>query len=256
MVSCPLPSMTIVCAIRPRHFFLLSAEKMWRIPRRSPSPSSPTSPIKTMSPSCSSSQFTSAEAIASNAATPLQLSEMLGPCSLPSLSLRTSMGVPGGKTVSICAQTATVGALCSLPAAVPKTLPSSSACTSFNPSSRNFLSSQAVRACSPKGGAGMRASSICQSVVSRSCARSQLKAACTSRREASSASCCLLLNTWISLVFGTVKMVHERKLALVAGGLGLTATVQDLGFGQATVRRLSALVYALDRVLVGFDAAL
>src|SRR4051812_30392596 len=139
---------------------------------------------------------------------------------------------------------------------MPKTLPNSSACMSFSPSSRNFFSSHAVRACSPNGGAGMRASSICESVISRSCARSQLKPACTSRREASSASRCLLLSTWISLVFGTVKMVHDAALALVAGGLGLTATFHDLGLRQATVRRLGALVYALDSVFVGFDAAL
>src|SRR5438270_10837849 len=102
----------------------------------------------------------------------------------------------------------------------------------------------------------MRASSIWESVVSRSCARSQLNAACTSRREASSAGFCLMLSAWISLVFGTVKMVHEACSALVAGGLCLAATFEDLGLSQTSVRCLGALVDTLHRFFACADPAL
>src|SRR5579864_1049498 len=46
----------------------------------------------------------------------------------------------------------------------PSTLPTSSRCTFFKPSDSNFAATQAARAASPNGGAGMRANSSCQRV--------------------------------------------------------------------------------------------
>src|SRR3981081_541924 len=75
---------------------------------------------------------------------------------------------------------------------MPNTLPTSSIRTSSRPTSRNSYASQAPRADSPNGGAGMRAISICHWTSCGSCVRNQLNADRTSGDAASRAtSCCI-----------------------------------------------------------------
>src|SRR5260370_23691208 len=138
------------------------------MPRRSPSPSSPTLPINSSAPVGGSLKRTTAAATASNAATPAALSETLGPYNLPPCC-RISKAVPAGNTVSKCALTETHESR--VTACDPKTFPMLSCSTLGNPSSANFATSHYERSLSPNGGAPMPATSNCHPVNCAPCSQ-------------------------------------------------------------------------------------
>ena len=80
--------------------FHCGLEKMCRMPRKSPSPSSPTLATKTIGKEWVRRQACMAAAVASNAVRPEPLSEIPGPSNLPA-SRRISIAVPAGNTVSM-----------------------------------------------------------------------------------------------------------------------------------------------------------
>jgi hypothetical protein len=87
-----------------------------------------------------------------------------------------------GKTVSICALSETTESR--RPLRNPQTFPILSLLTSLIPSARSCSPTHAARALSPNGGAGMRASSICQRANSASWSRNHRSADCTSGKAA------------------------------------------------------------------------
>ena len=103
---------------------------------KSPNPSSPTSPPKTMSPAVWIPTSFNARTTERMTARPRALSAIPGAYSLPSFS-RTLTSVPATNTVSKCAETKTFGPL-PVPLKTPNTLPSASSVTSDSPSAVSF----------------------------------------------------------------------------------------------------------------------
>src|SRR5882762_7529627 len=124
-----------------------------RTPRRSPDPSSPTVAANKTGRRVSTPAWTSASPIATSAARPRALSAMPGPSSRgPRRDTETSSSGPN--TVSKCAESTTHPSLESC-RYHPRTLPTSSTCTSCNPMSPNISATRAPRAASAPVGAGM-----------------------------------------------------------------------------------------------------
>src|SRR6185437_13404110 len=142
------------------------------MPRRLPSPSSPTSPASTIVFSVSTRDSASARARPHSAASPAPLSEIPG-ASIRVPSRLIAMGVPAGKTVSRCAANKTT-----LPVFRPGrsaiTLPAASIRT-FNPAAANIFFSSAARAASPNSGAGISVRRICCSVTQEAFASIQAR---------------------------------------------------------------------------------
>ena len=101
------------------------------------------------------------------------------------------MGVPAGKTVSMCALSAMKGALGIDARPDAEDIAQLVAMNIGQAdSSVNRCASHSLRAPSPHGGAGMEVTSSCSSSRSRACARNQAKASCTRRSSAMRATCC------------------------------------------------------------------
>src|ERR1700735_360987 len=134
-----------------------------RIPRKFPSPSSPTSPASTIVFAVRTPDTERPRARPTIAARPAPLSEMPGAVRrLPSRFTRTS--VPWGKTVSRCAASRIAAAPGSDPGRSAITFPVESTRT-LNPSVAKRLFRASPRAASPNSGAGISFRRICCSVT-------------------------------------------------------------------------------------------
>ena len=150
------------------------------MPRRLPSPSSPTAATNRMVRSGFSLASRRARASATNAASPVPLSEIPGPMNrLPSRFTFTT--VSGGKTVSRCAVSITTSFSFD-PGSSPMMFPDLSALTRSPADARSFLK-YAPRAASWKGGAGMAVMRACSSLIAPTFFSNQAsaRAACRSR---------------------------------------------------------------------------
>src|SRR5258707_921604 len=147
------------------------------MPRRLPSPSSPTSATKRMvrrGLRCASWQ---ARAMAMSAARPVPLSEIPGP-KRRSPSRRTFISVEAGKTVSRGAASMTISFLLA-PRSSPMTLPALSICT-WRPEEEKRALTAGARCASWNGGAGISVRRTCWSLIHSRLRENQSRAARTS----------------------------------------------------------------------------
>ena len=158
------------------------------MPRRSPSPSSPTLPTKSTSSSVSTPASSMARSVVSTTMSPRVSSPMPGAKSV-SPTWRTVTSVPSGKTVSMWpVQGHGAPAPPSL-AGAPRTLPTSSVHTESAPASRSSSEKRAARASSPKGGEGICVSSSRRSMPQASSSSIRSKAFWTTGRSESARTC-------------------------------------------------------------------
>ena len=150
----PPPSSAIAPEMRSRYG---PRRKRCLMPRRSPSPSSPTFATKRIVAGGVIAAKSRAAAIASSAVKPAPLSEDPGARIRDPISIG-SQTVPGGNTVSRCAESSSMPAARSAeaPRRSPTTLPSSSIWTLSRPKFRKRSSNHSALSRSPKGGAGIR----------------------------------------------------------------------------------------------------
>ena len=149
------------------------------MPRRSPSPSSPTLATKVIVPGVCTRACSRARAIATSTASPRQLSPIPGPRSWAP-TRDTFTFVSSGNTVSRCAAMTSRGRG-AVPGRSPSTLPAPSMRTFRSPFCLNTRSSSSARAASLKGGAGTSQIRIWSAIVWVSLVRADSSAALTAR---------------------------------------------------------------------------
>ncbi len=155
------------------------------MPRKLPSPSSPTFATKVTEPGVLTPARFSTRTIATRVASPRQLSPMPGPVGTGPSRLTWTF-VPSGNTVSRCAATTTCGRA-PTPGREPRTFPALSMRTSARRSCSNASFIALARRVSLKGGAGISQNRIWSSVTLTS-ALAASSAALTSRVSESAAA--------------------------------------------------------------------
>src|SRR5229473_4845757 len=259
--SVPEPSRTITA-----FNFGLYASMRARMPRRLPSPSSPTSATKRIVRRGLMWASWHARAMAMSAARPVPLSEMPG-ARRRSPSRRTFISVEAGKTVSRWAESTTIS-FSLAPRSSPMTLPVLSICTSRPEEARRSFTA-AARCASGNDGAGISVRRDCCSLIQARLRANQASAERTSELSANCGYCVLgdgrLLWGTLAGLTGMAKRITQRAACFIAEfrtwgrsiARGLGAESLHFAFGEHARGLLGGVEDASDeRVVWGNAVAL